>query len=487
MSGRDRSAELFSSTTPSAAGRDRSAELFPKAAEAQPPSNPGFFESFGGKINPVKMLQGMSEMVQHPIDTLAAIGSAQDQLRLDAKKAFESKDYWTAVRKAAEWMVPVLGPEMSHAGDRAANGEIAGALGEAAGIGTNLVIGAKAPGAVAAIPKKFAGTIQAAREVMQSPGIGQIAGGAAEAASGIGLLAHGDIASGAIVGGRGLLDINKGLATRAAARNVPPPVVKPSAPVAAIEGNTGYATAARGPVQPPTFAPPQSAYMGEMRSTSGPLPQPAPPVAPLPIPQGTTTAQLPRGPMAAPTGTVPANPAALLNQPTVAPQVLDFVAVEKTGKPFAAATPTQQAAIQATAESMGDMYGDLAESVKRVKAGKSANSSDFMEGKELKKDVQVRHEARTEEAQRVAIEQARIGRGNAIAAHAISKWPTLRAEHLQQFVERPDAQVWEMLVNQANTSLKAAGKRANVTLPTSTEGRQAIVDALRRYFEGTPQ
>jgi hypothetical protein len=75
----------------------------------------------------------------HPLATLQGIGQAQGQLFDDAKNAFAQGDYVRAGRKFGEYLVPLLGPMLSHAGDEMAQGHFMRGLGETLGIGANLL------------------------------------------------------------------------------------------------------------------------------------------------------------------------------------------------------------------------------------------------------------------------------------------------------------------------------------------------------------
>lgn len=104
------------------------------------------------KFNPIEGIKGLAHMAAHPIDTISGIGKAQGQLALDAKAAFDAGDYLTASRKAMEYLIPVLGPEMSGAGDEAGSGKpggVARGLGQATGIALGAFIG---PESIAHLP-----------------------------------------------------------------------------------------------------------------------------------------------------------------------------------------------------------------------------------------------------------------------------------------------------------------------------------------------
>lgn len=103
------------------------------------------------KVNPVTVVEGLAQATSHPLDTAKAMLSAQGDLKVKADEAFKRGDYATGVRHAIEYLIPVLGPEMSAAGDKAASGKVAEAMGEATGIG---LMNAVAPEQAAALAKR---------------------------------------------------------------------------------------------------------------------------------------------------------------------------------------------------------------------------------------------------------------------------------------------------------------------------------------------
>ena len=98
-------------------------------------------------LNPVTMLDGLGKAFFSPIKTGTALLSAQDNLRVKGVDAFKRGDYVTGARNFAEWMVPVLGPRMSQAGDMAMEGDIAGGLGAATDVAIQ-VAGPKVAGRI---------------------------------------------------------------------------------------------------------------------------------------------------------------------------------------------------------------------------------------------------------------------------------------------------------------------------------------------------
>lgn len=109
-----------------------------------------FFSGANDTANPVssKALAANEQLVRHPAATAKGMLAAQGDLASEAGKSFSQGDYLTGIRHALAYMIPVLGPAIDHAGDRAQSGDVAGGLGEAAGIAVPLALGARpsAPG-----------------------------------------------------------------------------------------------------------------------------------------------------------------------------------------------------------------------------------------------------------------------------------------------------------------------------------------------------
>lgn len=87
--------------------------------------------------NPVALYALGKQFLQHPIDTtantLGAIGNEMGDMREQAGKAMDSGDYVGAATKALGSVVPVFGPEAGRMYDSIQQGDVAGALGRAAG------------------------------------------------------------------------------------------------------------------------------------------------------------------------------------------------------------------------------------------------------------------------------------------------------------------------------------------------------------------
>lgn len=96
-------------------------------------------------LNPKKINEAVQSAFWHPIDTAKGVLSAQDQVRADAMKRFESGDYVGGTAKMLYWLIPLLGPRLSQAGDYLEQGEVAKGLGATADVGVQV-----------AAPKAFA-------------------------------------------------------------------------------------------------------------------------------------------------------------------------------------------------------------------------------------------------------------------------------------------------------------------------------------------
>lgn len=82
-------------------------------------------------INPLTMVSGVANAVMHPVQTAGALYEAQ---RAEFEKAGDAP---TLIEKAGHGlagMLPILGPMAARAGERGAEGDVAGMVGEGAGI-----------------------------------------------------------------------------------------------------------------------------------------------------------------------------------------------------------------------------------------------------------------------------------------------------------------------------------------------------------------
>lgn len=96
-----------------------------------------------------------SQAVHHPLDTAAqAVKNSYNthmQMLQQAQQAFKNGDYEGAVQHATNAMIPVLGPQIQASTDKIKSGDVAGGVGELAGMAASLA--AMAPGAPEAAGK----------------------------------------------------------------------------------------------------------------------------------------------------------------------------------------------------------------------------------------------------------------------------------------------------------------------------------------------
>lgn len=103
------------------------------------------------QVSPAKAAEGMATAVAHPIDAIKAYGAANSQLADKAKESFQKGDYAEGLRHSLGYLLnglPGVGSTIDEAGDKAKAGDVAGGLGETAGLATNLL----APELAAKVP-----------------------------------------------------------------------------------------------------------------------------------------------------------------------------------------------------------------------------------------------------------------------------------------------------------------------------------------------
>src|SRR5216110_3213852 len=71
----------------------------------------------GAQINPITAVESVSQAVQHPIDTVKAIGAAQEVPFRKAQASYEAGDYGTAARHFIDYLLPLVGPVLDKAAD----------------------------------------------------------------------------------------------------------------------------------------------------------------------------------------------------------------------------------------------------------------------------------------------------------------------------------------------------------------------------------
>ena len=95
--------------------------------------------SFWEQVNPITMVQGVSQAVTSPIETVKGMGAAQGELYAKAARAFEKGDYLTGARHGLNYLLPIIGPALDVQSDKAATGDIAGSVGGTLGLAANVM------------------------------------------------------------------------------------------------------------------------------------------------------------------------------------------------------------------------------------------------------------------------------------------------------------------------------------------------------------
>lgn len=98
-------------------------------------------QEFGSQINPLGILKGTAQAVNHPIDTIKTDANARAGIFGQAKKDFGKGDYLTGTRHGIESLIPLLGPALSRYGDLAGSGDtesIGRAVGGTLGLATTI-------------------------------------------------------------------------------------------------------------------------------------------------------------------------------------------------------------------------------------------------------------------------------------------------------------------------------------------------------------
>lgn len=81
--------------------------------------------------------KALYQTVTDPLGNVQGIGEAQGRVGVQAKEAYDRGDYFRAAVKGTEYLVPILGPMMSDAGDKMEQGHVGEAIGE---LGTNALL-----------------------------------------------------------------------------------------------------------------------------------------------------------------------------------------------------------------------------------------------------------------------------------------------------------------------------------------------------------
>ncbi len=92
----------------------------------------------GAQLNPIAGAQALASAVQHPVDTVKAIGAAQGAVFDKAKASYAAGDYGTAARHFIDYLLPLVGPVLDKAADASQAGHVAAGAGDAIGLGLSL-------------------------------------------------------------------------------------------------------------------------------------------------------------------------------------------------------------------------------------------------------------------------------------------------------------------------------------------------------------
>lgn len=118
-----------------------------------------FAKGFWGNMSATG--EGMVNAVKHPVQTIKDIGTSQDAVRLKAEDAFKRGDYAEGVRHVMGYLIPVAGPGIDASGDKAQQGKVAEALGEATSTGLQMAV----PGALKGATPGVVSAVEAVKKV----------------------------------------------------------------------------------------------------------------------------------------------------------------------------------------------------------------------------------------------------------------------------------------------------------------------------------
>ncbi len=128
-------------------------------------------KDFMEQVNPVSKVKGIHQAITHPIDTMRAMGNDNQKIAEDAKKAYDSGDYASAVRHSVNYIlsgIPGLGSSIEKQSNKFAKGDIAGGVGGSLGLGTDLAVTPKIP----AMAKSTGKAIQRGAEPIAETALG---------------------------------------------------------------------------------------------------------------------------------------------------------------------------------------------------------------------------------------------------------------------------------------------------------------------------
>lgn len=128
-----------------------------------------------GSVNPVTLIQSTLSAARDLPGTARHMLQAQGKVGQEALDAFEAGDYATGTRKALNWLVPIIGPQIDRAGDLMNEGRYGAGVGAAVGVGAQLaapaVIGKVKSVTPRVLPRNPNAATRAAVEFGQREGI----------------------------------------------------------------------------------------------------------------------------------------------------------------------------------------------------------------------------------------------------------------------------------------------------------------------------
>ena len=93
-----------------------------------------FLSGAAKNLNPVAAVEGAYNAIRHPIDTAGSIVQSNLAELKKAGENFQQGRYSEAIGHGVAGVLPVIGPAAAAAGERMASGDVAGGLGEGAGL-----------------------------------------------------------------------------------------------------------------------------------------------------------------------------------------------------------------------------------------------------------------------------------------------------------------------------------------------------------------
>ena len=116
------------------------------APNAAPPKwYESYFSGLNRTLNPFSQenRDSAAQLVYHPLQTAQNMLDAQGQMAERAGQSFQAGHYLDALRHGISYAIPVLGPAIDEAGNKAGSGQLAEGMGEATGIGVSTGLAAR--------------------------------------------------------------------------------------------------------------------------------------------------------------------------------------------------------------------------------------------------------------------------------------------------------------------------------------------------------